>query len=110
MFARRSRRRKKSVNSSPPRLTTALHAENRGLISVWKPLLLQALLVEDPAAEILAPWQPVDHDGLPILRGMGLMPRTCQGPRTMDDLDWLGFTLWFAVQFDWDLRQPEAID
>jgi hypothetical protein len=92
----------------PPRLTTALHGPTKGLVRIWKPQLLRALLVEDPAADILAPWQPLDVDDLPILRGMGLVPRSCQGPRTMDGLDWLGFTLWFSVQFDWDLREPEV--
>lgn len=92
----------------PPRLTTAMQSEQKGLLKVWKLELLRALLVEDATADVLVPWQPVDYDGNPILRGMGLVPRRSQGPRMMTEVDWLGLTLWFEVSFDWDLRQPEV--
>lgn len=92
----------------PPRLTSGLQDSSKGILKVWKLELLRALLVEDAAADVLVPWQPVDDEGLPILRGMGLLPRRSEGPRPLVGGEWLGLTLWFEVSFDWDLRQPEV--
>lgn len=85
----------------PPRAKNALLNESRGLLAKLKPAILQAILVDDPAARILAPWHPLKN-GSPFLRG-AIMPRASAGPRQLGGLDWLGLTLTFGVEFDWDL-------
>lgn len=86
----------------PPRAKVALLGEKRGILSKFKRELLAALLVDDPAAELLAPWIPANDAGQALLRS-ALEPRSAQGPRTVND-DWLALTLWFGYEFDWDLR------
>lgn len=91
----------RSKLDQPPRAKVALLDEERGLLTKLKPAVLQALLVDDPAAEILAPWLPM-KSGRPFLRG-ALIPRRSQGPREIPGLDWLGLSLYFQAEFDWDL-------
>lgn len=101
---------RRSKIDQPPRVTVALQDCDKGVLKVLKLSVLRALLVEDLDADILVPWQPVSADGNPILRGMGLVPRSCQGPRALSDMDWIGLTIWFSVAIDWDLRLPEVLE
>lgn len=88
----------------PPRAEYAMLDKERGLLARYKPLLLGALLVDDLAAEpILNPWQPLKN-GHPIIRG-SIVPDRSQGPREVFD-DWLGLSLFFDVEHDWELRTP----
>ena len=86
----------------PPRLENALLDENRGSLTAYKRQVLQAMLVDDPDANLLEPWQPL-KDGQQFLRN-GLVPDRCQGPRTLTGGDWLGLSIFFDVDFDWDLH------
>ena len=86
----------------PPQATYALLDEERGMSRKLKPALLEALLVEDPDADILIPWIPLNSQGQPFLRNPPF-PRRSQGPRQLQGMDWLGLTLSFGVEFDWDL-------
>jgi hypothetical protein len=88
----------------PPRAEAALFNAEFGILSVHKPRLLQALIVDDPTQEILQQWIPVTESGAPFLRDGGLVPTHCRGPAQLDRSDWLGLELHFSVCFDWDLR------
>lgn len=91
----------RSKIDQPPRAKVAMLHEDRGILTKHKPLVLRALLVDDPTAAILSPWHPL-RDGQPFLRG-SILPRRSQGPREIEGLDWLGLSLWFTVEFDWEL-------
>jgi len=86
----------------PPRLEYAMLDESRGSLTSYKRQVLRALLVDDPDAIVLQPWQPL-KDGQQFLRN-GLVPDRCQGPRTLTGGDWLGLSIFFDVEFDWDLH------
>lgn len=87
----------------PPRLEYAMLDAERGMLAAYKPQVLAAILVDDPTAEILQPWQPLKI-GKAILRG-SIVPDRCQGPVEVNG-DWLGLSLFFDVEFDWNLRTP----
>lgn len=94
----------RSKLDQPPRAEFALLDEQRGILTCYKPAILRALLIHDPTAETLEPWQPLRGEH-PILRG-ALVPTRSQGPRQLLDDDWLGLSLFFDVEFDWELRTP----
>lgn len=95
---------RRSNIDQPGRLEHAMLDEDRGILTRYKPFVLRAILVDDPAADILAPWQPMKN-GKPILRG-AIMPDISQGPRQVTGGGWLGLSLFFIVEFDWELRAP----
>lgn len=89
----------------PPRAQNALLDTQRGMLTAYKPQVLLAILVDDPMAEILAPWEP-SKDGKAILRE-SICPDRCRGPiQVPNNPDWLGMHLFFDVEFDWNLRTP----
>jgi hypothetical protein len=88
----------------PPQAEVALLNDKFGILTRFKPDILRALLVADPAADLLIPWVPVDDDGQYFLRDGGLVPVRSQGPGQVPGRDWIGLSLHFAVQFDWNLR------
>jgi len=89
----------------PPRAENALLDTQRGMLAAYKPQVLSAMLVDDPAAEIVEPWEPL-KDGKSILR-QSLCPDRCRGPiQVAGNPDWLGMSLYFDVEFDWNLRTP----
>lgn len=89
----------------PPRAEHAMLDKERGMLAKWKPAVLSAVLVDDPAADLLAPWHPKNKSGQNILRG-SIVPDRSQGPREMTEGSWLGLSLFFDVEFDWNLRTP----
>lgn len=89
----------------PPRSEYAMLDTERGLLARYKPQVLSAILVDDPTADILQPWQPLKN-GQPFLRG-SIVPDRANGPRQLiAGNDWLGLSIYFDVEFDWDLRTP----
>lgn len=87
----------------PPRAEYSMLDPERGLLSRYKPLLLGAILVDDLSAALLQPWQPL-KSGRPIIRG-SITPDRSQGPRQAFE-DWMGLSLFFHVDHDWELRAP----
>ena len=87
----------------PPRAEYSMLDPERGMLARYKPLLLATILVEDLSAAILQPWQPL-RNGRPIIRG-SITPDRSQGPREVLD-DWMGLSLFFDVEHDWELRSP----
>lgn len=92
------------VLDQPPRAKAALLNDSKGILTRYKPRILRALLVDDINAAILAPWFPV-KDAKPLTRG-ALLPTRSQGPRKLQGADWIGLSLYFEVEFDWDLTLP----
>lgn len=88
----------------PPRSKFALLNEERGILTKYKPRLLAAILVDDLAANILSPWNPLRKTGEPFLRD-AIMPSRSQGPMRVSGSDWLGLSLHFDIVFDWQLRE-----
>lgn len=87
----------------PPRAEQALLNAEFGMLTKHKPRLLQALLVDDPAATALKPWVPLDADGNQFLLDASLIPSRARGPTQLAGGDWLGLELHFSVAYDWDL-------
>lgn len=88
----------------PPRARVAMLDDSKGILTRYKPRILRAILVDDIDAAVLSSWFPV-KDGFPLTRG-AILPRRSQGPVRLDGADWLGLSLYFEVEFDWDLTLP----
>jgi len=93
----------RSKLDQPPQAENALLNETFGILTRFKPEILRAILVDDPTADILVPWVPVDDDGMSYLRD-GIEPTRSQGPGQVPGRDWIGLSLHFSVTFDWNLR------
>jgi hypothetical protein len=89
----------------PPRAREALLSSDRGMFRRYKKQVLRAMLVDNIAiaSGILVPWQPTNEAG-EFIRG-AIVPTRCQGPRQLPSGNdpWLGLTIWFDAEFDWDL-------
>jgi hypothetical protein len=89
------------LRDNPPHFELAMQASDRGLIRVYKPKILRAMLVEQ-AGESFVAWEPTDGEGRPILRNQ-LRPVRAQMPRPTDDGQRLGMQITFEAMFDWHI-------
>jgi hypothetical protein len=91
---------------SPPKSREALLGANNGLVRIWKPRVLRALVRRDDAeCQPMAPWIPL-VGGEHILRD-AFPPVFCSKPTYLADpqnehIGFIGCTFHFAAKFDWD--------
>jgi hypothetical protein len=95
----------------PPSMEHAMLHDTRGLLLVWKPAILKALLVSDDSWDCTCgnqhAWEPT-LGGYPILRDQ-LRPVSCSSPRYVPPekeggIPFLSFVLTLEAVFDWELR------
>lgn len=85
---------------TPGRNTAVMLGPDTGLITVYKPKILRALLVQKVGDEFVA-WEACDNHGVPMAKEF--RPTRCSRPQPTDDGSRLGIQIDFAVSFDWEL-------